>query len=132
MNWFELFDVVYRVSVTIIPLLLVGCVWWLKAHFAGTKELRAVETDITAIKGQLAVIDNKIADLAGDMESSPTRLDLLQSLSSLGERMSRMEASSEADRRQMQAQFAALSQTISTQNQYLHTLVEQGMLGGTK
>lgn len=132
MNWFELFDVVYRVSVTIIPLLLVGCVWWLKAHFAGTKELRVVETDITAINARLGVIETKIAALAGDMESAPTRLDLLSSLSRLGERMSSMEASSEADRRMMQGQFTALNQTLSTHNQYLHTLIEQGMLGGTK
>jgi hypothetical protein len=131
-NWFEIFDVVYRVSVAIIPVLLLGCVWWLRYHFASAKDHDALQVRVNAVEAGLRLSEAQILNITAAMESAPTRMDLLQSLGDLGERMSRMEASSEADRRQMHMQFTSLNQTLSTQNQYLHTLIEQGMLGGSK
>jgi ABC-type uncharacterized transport system fused permease/ATPase subunit len=128
-RWFEWFDVIYRVCVILIPFLVAAAVLWLRANFIAISRFAQVEEDVTNLGGEMSLIKLQIQQLADNDQEPPTRLTLLEQLSALTERLSRLEAANESDRRMALQQFHALERQLSTNNQYLHTIVDKMMPG---
>lgn len=140
-DWMQWFQILYPIALTMTPVLLAIGLLWLRTKFAALADLKVVETKIAGIdlanvvdrlgkvETSIEVITVEIQTLAEGADSAPTRLDLMNQLSRLTERMSHMEAAVESERRQSQHQYEALRQQLATANQYLHTLIDQGMRG---
>ena len=63
---------------------------------------------------------------------TPTRIELMQQLGMVGERLSHIEARQEADRETFTRQLASVGRQLDTLNSYLHTLVETAIQRGAK
>ena len=129
--WIQWLTALWPIAATLTPLILLSGFLWLKTQFAGAEAVKAISVSLTRFQTELVRIDGEIVKLGENADSEPTRLDLMAQLSGLSDRMSRMEASAEAERRQNMAQYHALERQLSTTNQYLHTLVEQTMQKGS-
>lgn len=139
--WMQWFQILYPIALTMTPVLIAVGLLWLRTKFASLGDFKAIETKVAGVdllnvverlgtvESDIKVITVEIQALAEGADSAPTRLDLMNQLSGLTERMSRMEAAVESERRQSQHQYEALRQQLATTNQYLHTLIDQGMRG---
>lgn len=133
-SWLFILQVLWPIAVTIIPLVLGAGFIWLKTQLATKAELTAAtqgfETDLREVRtrldthadrfergsGKFADHDKRIALVEESCESPPTRADLNQGLTVLGGRMSGVESS-----------LRGLDRTVSTQNDYVRTLIEAGI-----
>lgn len=139
--WMQWFQILYPIALTMTPVLIAVGLLWLRTKFASLGDFKAIETKVAGVdfanvverlgkvETSIQVISVEIQTLSEGADSAPTRLDLMHQLSGLSERMSRMEAAVESERRQSQQQHEALRQQLATANQYLHTLIDQGMRG---
>lgn len=127
MHWFQIF---YPIAMTLTPVLLAIGLLWLKTKFAALGDLKQIDVRLTGVETTLQVMTADIKTLDEDAESEPTRMQLLERLSEMAQRMGRMEAAVEGERRQSHQQYESLRSQLATNNQYLHTLVEQGMRSG--
>ena len=132
MAWHEIFSIAWQIGATIAPVLVILGVVWLRSLFAGRSDVAAIRDDISEIKTTLVRVDGDIEALKDGVDGEPSRLNLLQSISKLSDRMSRMEANSEADRRAMLAQHAAIDRQLVTVGDYLKILIEGEIAGGGK
>lgn len=126
-GWMLWFDVAYRLAVVAFPVAVAVALLWLRANFVIIKEFRDVEQKVSTIMLKLELIDVRIEHLGDEDKEPPTRSELREQLGDLSDRMSRIEAHAEADRRQSAQQYHALDGQLKTFNQYLHTLVERSM-----
>lgn len=124
-NWFSWFDVAYRIAVVAFPIALALAALWLRANFAPLKEFRTHQGGFSELNTRISNLELQIEHLTEAEKGPPTRLYLAEALSGLTERIGRMEAASEAERRSTQQQLATL-------NNYLHTLVEIAVGGRDK
>ena len=128
-TWMQWVNILWPIAMTITPVMIGVGFLWLKTKFAGLGDMTKLGDRVSAIESTLRVMSADIVRLDEEDESEPTRLALMTQLTNLTERMSRMEAASEAERRQNHQQYEALNRQLATSNTYLHTLIEQGMLG---
>ena len=127
-TWMQWINLLWPIAMTITPIMVGFGFLWLKTKFAALGDMTKLGERVTLLETTVAVMTADIKTLDETADSEPTRLGLMNQLSGLTERMSRMEAAIEAERRQSQHQFEAVNRQLSTSNSYLHTIIEQGML----
>ena len=125
--WLQWIAVLWPIAATITPFVLAGGFLWLRSQFAGSKAFDKTCEDVAAIKTDITLIETRLDQLGKDIDSSPTRQDMMTKIGMLSERLGKMEANGESMQRQMLTQTQALERQLATLSQYVHTLVERGM-----
>ena len=115
-SWLDILSTLWPIAATITPVLIMGGFFWLKTQFATKADFDRHAENTTDLRAELIRIDGRLTALQNDMESSPTRADMSKQMARFGERLGRLEASTEG-----------LGRQLATTNQYLHTIVEKGL-----
>ena len=126
-SWVHILSELWPIAATVTPLIMIAGFYWLRSKFVSLVDHDDLKCKVDAHSDAIASMDSAIKTLLANIDSAPTRMDLLTKLSDLNERMSRAEAENQAVQRQMIAQSQSVERQLSTLNQYLHTLVERGM-----
>ena len=113
-SWLEWFRAVYPVIVTLFSLAGFACVLWLGSKFASKNAVDKIADTVAEHKTRLALIE-------GHIESAPTRQDLHDEISGLGERLSAVETG-----------VKGMNKQLDTANDYLHTLIGTALGGRQK
>jgi Protein of unknown function (DUF2730) len=92
---------------------------WLSSKFVAKPSLDAISTKLDAAKLIAADHSARLLHLEESFQSAPTRQELQDDISNLSARLSALEAG----QRGIEAQ-------LKTTNNYLHTLVENGLKAG--
>ncbi|WP_156347252.1 hypothetical protein [Sphingomonas sp. Leaf5] len=123
---------------TLVPIILTAGILWLRSQFPTKGELEAVRVDVaTKIAGserrltdkleehearleagsrKMAELDKRTALVEEECKQVPSRNTLQSELSHLAQRI-----------RGVEVQGQAANDQLSTQNTYLHTLIERGL-----
>lgn len=128
-NWFSWFNVIYQLSVVAIPIVAAAGALWLRANYPSRQDFDRLSAVISGVAERATAIETRISHLEADDQQPPTRLSLMGEMAELSERLGRIEATNESDRRTVERHFAALEGQMRTLNQYLHTLVERAVQG---
>lgn len=123
MSWLPLLQTIWPIASTITPVIMLGGFAWLQTKFPSQADLKEHKVDLLALNDRVSSVmtrmttsESRIENILRDLERQPTRADLSSSVADLRERMGRVESSIESVR-----------DTLETQNEYLHTLIQQGM-----
>ena len=149
---FVWFDRLWDIAVFVTPFLIAGVSWWLKSQFITKADFKLAEderegaaeraedkrnakidemiTKLASAELQLVTIRADIHQLKENADDEPTRQDLFRHMALLGERMSRIEAAAEGDRRAAMEQQRSTDRQLGVIQNYLQALVERGMRGG--
>jgi hypothetical protein len=125
--WFQWLSILWPIAATITPVLIAIGLLWLRTKFADVKAMATLAADVGAIKSRLDVIDVRLADVDADLDGEPTRLQVLQKISEVSERLARVEVHGENHQLQLGQQINALSNQLKTQGDYIQAVVERGM-----
>ncbi len=123
MSWLPILQPAWPIASTITPVIMLGGFAWLQTKFPSQADLKEHKVDLLALNDRVSSVmtrmttsESRIENILRDLERQPTRADLSSSVADLRERMGRVESSIESVR-----------DTLETQNEYLHTLIQQGM-----
>lgn len=97
-------QVVWPFAVTLTPLVIAGAVLWLRTKFPGVEAFNQSQIKIATLETKVSLLEAKVEELDGDIDSEPTRAQLLDKMGNAIERLSRLEGSFEAIERHMGAQ----------------------------
>jgi hypothetical protein len=111
-TWLEWFRAVYPVIITLVSLAGLGVVLWLGTKFAA-------KTTVDKLSEGQASHETRIQLLEEHNIASPTRAELHEEMSGLGQRMAGVESA-----------LKGFSKQIDTTNSYLHTVIEKALGGG--
>lgn len=115
--WLDvLVNVVWPIASTLTPLILGAGFLWLQTKFPTKGVFEKLEARVGHIETTQAIDSQRLTSLAEDAEHSPTRIELLDKLSIISSRLSHVEATTKA-----------IDKQLTTQNDYLHTLIEKGL-----
>jgi chromosome segregation ATPase len=122
-SWWQIIQVIWPIAATLTPLILLGGFAWLKTKFPSRADLKEHETELKAVANvvsglvtRMSTNENRIENVVRDLEREPTRAGLANSISDVRDRLGQVEAS-----------VRAMHHQLETQNDYLHTLVQQGL-----
>lgn len=134
MNWLEIIRTFWPIVATLTPFILIGFILWLKSQFVLKAELETqkqrIDKAATLTQWQqheerldegsrkLADLDKRVSLVEQDCESSPSKSDLNHGYATLAGRMSGVESS-----------LRGLEKQLSTQNDYVHALLQKGLQG---
>lgn len=144
MQFLDIFKVAWPIAVTLLPIVVAAGVLWLKSQFPTKAELQAVQdkvaADLVGVEQRLTekmdehddrldVGSRKMADhhtrislVENECKQAPSRDVIQAELSQLSSRVRGVEAYLEGTNRQ-----------LTTLNDYLHTLIQNGLgIGGHK
>lgn len=123
MSWLQILQTVWPIASAITPVIMLGGFAWLQTKFPSQADLKEHKVDLLALNERVSSVmtrmttsESRIENILRDLEREPTRADLSSSIADLRERMGRVESSVDSVRDQLE-----------TQNEYLHTLIQQGM-----
>lgn len=123
MSWLEILQTLWPIASTLTPVIMLGGFAWLQTKFPSQADLKEHKVDLLALNDRVSSVmtrmttsEGRIENIIRDLEREPTRADLSSSIADLRERMGRVESSVDSVRDQLE-----------TQNEYLHTLIQQGM-----
>nr|WP_162236153.1 hypothetical protein [Sphingomonas sp. Leaf24] len=138
MAFLDIFKIAWPIAVTLVPIILTAGILWLRSQFPTKGELEAVRVDVaTKIAGserrltdkleehearleagsrKMAELDKRTALVEEECKQVPSRNTLQSELSHLAQRI-----------RGVEVQGQAANDQLSTQNTYLHTLIERGL-----
>lgn len=123
MSWLQILQTVWPIASAITPVIMLGGFAWLQTKFPSQADLKEHKVDLLALNDRVSSVmtrmttsESRIENIIRDLEREPTRADLSSSIADLRERMGRVESSVDSVRDQLE-----------TQNEYLHTLIQQGM-----
>lgn len=123
MSWLQILQTVWPIASAITPVIMLGGFAWLQTKFPSQADLKEHKVDLLALNERVSSVmtrmttsEGRIENILRDLERAPTRSDLSSSIADVRERMGRVESSVDSVRDQLE-----------TQNEYLHTLIQQGM-----
>lgn len=125
--WMTWLAVLWPIAATITPILIAVGLLWLRTKFADIKTVTSIGQDIHDINARLDIIDLRLGKHDHDLDEEPTRLQVLQKIGEVSERLSRVEANGTSLQREIGQQIKGLSDQLKTQGQYIHTIIERGM-----
>ena len=125
--WMTWLAVLWPIAATITPVLIAVGLLWLRTKFADIKTVASIGQDIHDINARLDVIDLRLGKHDQDLDEEPTRLQVLQKISEVSERLARVESNGASFQREMAQQHKAISDQLKTQGDYIHTIIERGM-----
>jgi hypothetical protein len=96
--------IVWPIAATITPILLAIGLLWLRTKFAGVEALATAQAKIAALETEVALLKLKVAEIDGDIDSEPTRAQVIDKIGNAIERLSRLEGSIEGIERHMGSQ----------------------------
>lgn len=126
--WLDtILNIIWPIASTLTPVILGAGFVWLKSQFPTRGEVSAIEDRVTGdfdalqhrigkIESRMIAVDQRVQHLAQDADETPTRIELLREMGSVSQRLSGVEATVEA-----------VDKRLSTQNDYLHTLIQKGL-----
>lgn len=126
-SWLADVMVYWPIAAFMTPVLLAVGLLWLRTKFAGIAEFNKIATSVTSIETKLKLLDQKVGELDRDIDSEPTRAQVLERIANVTERLSRVEAAGEANQRQLLSATQSIERQLTSQSQYIQSLVEQGM-----
>jgi len=131
-KWLEIIRTFWPIVATLTPFIFIGFILWLRSQFAlkaeletekqriNTKvsisDLEVERSRITLLERSLFDQDKRVALVEDDCDSSPSRQDLNQGVAVLAGRLSGVERG-----------LMGVEKQLSTQHDYLRTLLEQGL-----
>lgn len=124
------FAIVWLIAAIVTPLFVVIGVLWLRRAFVTGAELKVLELSIEAESARISAVDEEVCRIdrrllsvegrCGAIEERagepPSRTDLSKDIGKVAERVRGVEVTVDAVKRM-----------VETSNQYLHTIIEQGM-----
>lgn len=125
--WLSWLAVLWPIAATITPILIAVGLLWLRTKFADVKAMTILVSDVAAIESRLDVIDVRLAGVDTDLNGEPTRLQVLQKINEVSERLARVEIHGEGLQLQLGQQISALSNQLKTQGDYIQAVIERGM-----
>jgi hypothetical protein len=114
----ELIRTLWPVAVVVMPLVTGAGFLWLKTQFPTKSDFDAIQERLADGSRKLAALDKRLALVEDDCDSSPSKQDLNQNYAVLAGRMSGVESS-----------LKGLEKALSTQNDYVHALIQKGLSG---
>ena len=118
MQWLEIIRTLWPIAVVITPLVIAAGFLWLKTQFSTKVDWNQHEVRLDEGSRKLADLDKRVALVEQDCEASPSKSDLNTGYATLAGRMSGVESS-----------LRGLEKQLSTQNGYVHALLEKGLKG---
>jgi chromosome segregation ATPase len=122
-SWWQIIQTLWPIAATMTPLILLGGFAWLQTKFPSRADLKEHETELRDLTDQVSGLvtrittnENRIDNVVRDLEREPTRASLANSISDIRDRLGSVESS-----------VRAMQHQLETQNDYLHTLVQQGL-----
>ena len=122
-SWWQIIQTLWPIAATMTPLILLGGFAWLQTKFPSRADLKEHETELRDLTEQVSGLvtrittnENRIDNVVRDLEREPTRASLANSISDIRDRLGSVESS-----------VRAMQHQLETQNDYLHTLVQQGL-----
>lgn len=127
MMWLEYISIFWPIVATVTPFFMVGFMLWLKSQFTTKAELEterqiraaeiAAEAAARAEVGSIVTgLETRLTVLEAECRQIPTRGDLNNSISNIGERLGGLEAS-----------IKGMIDSARTQGEYVRVLVENSM-----
>jgi len=117
MVWLDtIINVVWPIITAVAPIIFGVGLLWLRSQFPTRSDFEGLISRVGQMASDAALDRQRLNQLARDSEGSPTRLELLEKMSSLASEMAQVQATNKAIQRQ-----------LTTQNDYLHTLIEKGL-----
>ena len=98
------FMVYWPLAVFALPILLAVGLLWLRTKFPELAAFNQAVKDIADLKSKLGIFEVELKELRNDIESEPTRAQVLAQLADAIARLSRVEGGIEGVNRQLQAQ----------------------------
>lgn len=122
-SWWQIIQTLWPIAATMTPLILLGGFAWLQTKFPSRADLKEHETKLETLTGQVSGLvtristnENRIDHVMRDLEREPTRASLANSISDMRDRLGSVESS-----------VRAMQHQLETQNDYLQTLIQQGL-----
>jgi len=123
----EFIRTIWPIAVVLLPLVTGAGFLWLKTQFPTKQDLAAAETRLADKMDEhddrldtgsktMANLDKRIALVEDECRQAPSRQNLQIELSTMAQRI-----------RGVEVQAEAISSSLTTQNTYLHTLIENHM-----
>jgi hypothetical protein len=117
-EWLEYIRTFWPIGVAVSCLVAGILVLWLKSGFATRESINKVHGRIDGIAVSTSSNGERIKHLEDAFGSSPSRHELQEDIAALSARMSAVEAG-----------MGGIQNQLKTTNNYLHTLVENGLKG---
>lgn len=119
--WLEYVKVFWPIIGGVGALLTLFGVLWLRTKFTPLEDHRGLNTRVSALEARDAGQEERLKALESHVNQAPTRQELQDDIAKLAERMAGMEAG-----------LKGVGKELQTHNSYLHSLIEQGLKGGSK
>lgn len=97
-------QVIWPIATTLTPIMIAIAVLWLRTKFPALDAFNQAQVKIATLETKVSLLEAKVEELDGDIDSEPTRAQLLDKMGNAIERLSRLEGSFEAIERHMGAQ----------------------------
>lgn len=98
--------IIWPIAATITPILLAIGLLWLRTKFADIQTFNATAAEVALLKTKVEVLELQCRELNSDIDSEPTRVQVIDKIGNAIERLSRLEGSFEAIERHMRSQSA--------------------------
>ena len=98
------FMVFWPLAVFAMPVLLAVGLLWLRTKFPDLVAFNKAVSDLSDLKAKVGMFEFELRELRNDIESEPTRAQVLAQLADAISRLSRVEGGIEGVNRQLQAQ----------------------------
>lgn len=96
--------IIWPIAATLTPIILAIGLLWLRTKFPDVASFNQAQVKIAALETKVQLLEQKVEELDGDIDSEPTRAQVLDKIGNAIERLSRLEGSFEAIERHMGAQ----------------------------
>lgn len=116
MRWIEILQVAWQVAVVLTPVVL-GCIFlWLKTQFQSKADAAAEALRVSRLERDHSAMAERIGSLERLSDDPPTRSSLSKDVGKVAERV-----------RGLETGLSAVQKALGTANNYLQTLIEQGL-----
>lgn len=119
-SWAEIVRTLTPIAGLLTPVIMIGIFAWLQTKFPKREQLEKLESEISKeledVSDRVIVLEERVAGLQRELQREPSREKLISAVGEMRERIGAVETG-----------VAGLKDQLATANDYLHTLIEQGM-----
>ncbi|MFY9350076.1 MAG: hypothetical protein WBL20_04700 [Sphingobium sp.] len=115
-GWFRVVLDLWPIASTITPVILLAGFLWLRQKFPSKEDFDALSIKVDKIDVDQVACKVAIQALKEERDDPPTRIELLEGVAKLAERLSAVEARSEG-----------IADQLDTANDYLQLLIERSV-----
>jgi hypothetical protein len=115
-DWFKIIVDLWPIASTITPVILIAGFLWLRTKFPLKEDFDKLAANVKTLSDEQISCAARLTAVEDDLDSEPTRVQLLAQMTVMSSKISRVEAQTEG----VQSQLA-------TANDYLQIIIERGM-----